>query len=113
MPNTTFPDMLVDLARRFEQAERDVRDLLESLPLHARAEEVDYTDIHGVHHAAHRAWTDEERAHLAELRAKAARLAAELIEDPHWASVPREERVDARMALKHLVRQDRTPAAAV
>ncbi|MDX2394126.1 hypothetical protein NJL88_29520 [Streptomyces sp. DK15] len=102
-----FPDDLLQLQVRLHRAHAEHRAYLAGLPWSVepmagwkRGERFshrgDVPDSPG--------WTDEQKETVERMRAELRELSTAVAGHPHWASVPRERLVDARMQLKKQAR---------
>ncbi|MFD0272241.1 hypothetical protein ACFVGY_37605 [Streptomyces sp. NPDC127106] len=100
---TVFPEDLLQLQERLHRAHAEHRAYLAGLPWSVepmagwtRGERYshrgDVPDSPG--------WSDEQKQRVDEMRAEILELSIAVVDHPHWATVPREEVVAARMQLK-------------
>ncbi|MFE5861539.1 hypothetical protein ACFQ77_13430 [Streptomyces virginiae] len=103
----TFPDDLVQLQERLHRAHAVHRSYLAELPWSvepmvgwARGERFshrgDVPDSPG--------WSDEQKETVDRMRAELRELSTAVVDHPHWATVPHEDLVNARMQLKKQTR---------
>ncbi|WP_406187365.1 hypothetical protein [Streptomyces sp. NBC_01006] len=102
-----FPDDLLQLQERLHRAHAEHRAYLAELPWSVepmagweRGERFshrgDVPDRPG--------WSDEQKETVDRMRAELRELSTAVVDHPHWATVPRESLVDARMQLKKQTR---------
>ncbi|MFD9270995.1 hypothetical protein ACFWB1_26945 [Streptomyces goshikiensis] len=103
----SFPDDLLQLQERLHRAHAEHRAYLAGLPWSVepmkgwvRGERFshcgDVPDSPG--------WSEEEKETVDRMRAEIRELSIAVVDHPHWASVPRETVVSARMQLKKQTR---------
>ncbi|MFI2620411.1 hypothetical protein [Streptomyces sp. NPDC018584] len=91
-----FPSDLIEASL----ACKKLREELEALPVDDGLTLNDGSPLERKRRAA-RAYTDDDRARVAKLRADRLEAAALVVTHPFWESVPAADRMTARAALKH------------
>ncbi|MEU9032694.1 hypothetical protein AB0D46_35360 [Streptomyces sp. NPDC048383] len=105
--NETFPDDLLQLQERLHRTHAEYRAYLACLPWSVepmkgwtRGERFshrgDVPDSPG--------WTQEQKQTVARMMAELRELSTAVVDHPHWATIPRETLVKARMQLKQQTR---------
>ncbi|MFJ9080695.1 hypothetical protein ACIRO3_36485 [Streptomyces sp. NPDC102278] len=113
---STFPDDLLQLQERLHRAHAEHRAYLADLPWSVEP----LTGWKRGERFSHRGdvpdspgWSDEQKETVDRMWAEIRELSIAVTDHPHWASVPRDVLVDARMRLKQQTRpaQPRTEVA--
>ncbi|MGW7342779.1 hypothetical protein [Streptomyces sp. NPDC054854] len=105
--NETFPDDLLKLQERLHRAHAEHRAYLAGLPWSVEP----MKGWQRGERFSHRGdvpnspgWTDEQKETVDRMRAELRELSTAVVDHPHWATVPRETLVNARMQLKQQTR---------
>ncbi|MBT2511520.1 hypothetical protein J7I98_38160 [Streptomyces sp. ISL-98] len=112
MATYDFPQDLRDAQLRLHQTWAQYEQLGKTLPWSVESSEgwtapkVLYSDAQARSLPPSPGYTDEQKAEVARLRAELLELSVAVSTHPYWDTVPVADRVDQRMALKHVHEQD-------